>query len=102
MVELGDQEFLMAFDLLALGNVAYDASEHPPSGHRHFTDCELHWKNRTVLAPPRYLTSISDHLGLTRSQIIRQVAIVFTAVRFRHQHFDVEPDDFVRAIAKDP
>src|SRR5215813_814331 len=91
----------MALDLLALGNIAHDASEHPPPGHRHFTDCKLHWKNRTVLAPSRYLTSKSNHLGLTRSQIIAQVAVVFAAVRFRHQHFDIEADNFVRAIAKD-
>src|SRR6476620_11162229 len=91
----------MLLDLLALGNVTYDASEHPPPGHRHFSDCKLHWKNRTVLAPSGYLAATSDQLGLARFQIIADVVIVFTAVRFRHQHFDIAPDHFVRAIAKD-
>src|SRR5262249_51162295 len=89
-----------SFDLLALGNVAYHASEHPPPRQHHLTDRKLHWKNRTVLAPSRHLTSTSDHLGLTRSQVSTQVAIVLTAVRFPHQHLDIAPNDFFLAIAK--
>src|SRR5262245_1920573 len=91
----------MLLDLLTLGYVAYHASEHPLTGHRHFTDCKLHWKNRIVLALSRYFTSTSDHPGLTRAQVSTQVAIVFTAVRLRHQHFDIAPNNFFRAIAKD-
>src|SRR5262245_23466542 len=91
----------MPFGLLAFGYVAYHTSEHPPPGQHHLSDCKLHRKNRTVLALSRYLTSTSDHLGLTRFQVSTQVAIVFTAVRFRHQHLDIAPNDFFRAIAKD-
>src|SRR5215471_19998579 len=101
MVKLGDQQRLMLLDLLALGNVTYDASEHSPPGHHHFTDCKLHWKNRTVLAPSGYLAAMSDHLGLACSQIIADVVIVFAVVRFRHQHFDIAPNNLARAIAED-
>src|SRR5262245_213143 len=74
VVKFGDQPLLMpfdpfafGFDLLAFGNVAYHASEHPPPGQHHLTDRKLHRKNRTVLALSRYLTSWSDHIGLTRT-----------------------------------
>src|SRR5262245_9640642 len=91
----------MPFDLLALGYVANDASEHSPPGHHHLTDCELHGKKRTVLALSRHLTSPSDRLSLTRSQVSSQVAIMLTAVRFRHQHLDIAPHNLFWAIAKD-
>src|SRR5262245_6505227 len=89
------------FDLLAFGYVAYHASEHPPPGYNHLTDCKLDRKNRTVLALSRDFASASNHLGLTRSQVSSQVAIVLTAVRLWHQHLDIAPNDFFRAIAKD-
>src|SRR5262249_9384359 len=101
VVKFGDQQLLMPFGLLAFGYVAYHASEHPPPGQHHLTDCKLHRKNRTVLALSLYFASSSDHLGLTRSQVSPQVAIVLTAIRFRHQHLDIAPDQFLRAIAKD-
>src|SRR5215510_9930935 len=91
----------MLLDLLALCNIAYDASEHPPPAHDHFTDRKLHRKNRTVLASSGDLAVMSDHLGSARSQIIADIAIVLSVVRVRHQHFDIAPNNFIRTIAKD-
>src|SRR5215470_7457186 len=74
VVKFGDQQPLTPFDLLAFGYVTYHASEHPPPGYHHLTDCKLYWKNRTILALSGHLTSTPDHLGLTRFQVSAQVA----------------------------
>src|SRR5215467_3090714 len=77
VVQLCNQQRLMLFGPLALGDVAHNARVYLPPGHIHFTDCKLDWNNRAVLALSRQLTSTrSAHLGLASFQLVYAVPVV--------------------------
>src|SRR5215813_12861722 len=102
MVQLRDQQRLMLFGPLALGDVAHDAGVYLPPGHVDFTDCKLDRNSRAVLSPSRQLTSTwSDHLALATFQIVYTVPVVLWATQFWHQHFDIVAYDFFGAVAEE-
>src|SRR5690349_16749820 len=89
VVKFGDQDGLMLLGPFALGNVAYHSREHSPSAHRRLADGKLHRKDRAIFVLAGDLPSKPDDFGSTGCEVISQVRIVLTTVRFRHQHFDI-------------
>lgn len=86
-----------------VGHVSHGADELTFSAEPHFSHEQLDGKAGAVL-PPRLenASRCPDNLARSRPQIVVEIEVVGRAMRFRHEHRDVFPDDVLRRVAKGP
>src|SRR5262249_21914288 len=63
-------------------------------------DRQVQRKNAAILAAATYFAPNADDFLDTCGEVIGDIAIVLAAIGLRHQDFDVLPDQFDGAIAK--
>src|SRR5690606_4022846 len=86
---------------LAYGGVAGDAGEDPPAVDHGLGDRQVQRERRAVLASARDLSVVADGPPVPRPEVVLDVAVVLGAVRLRHQHAHVLPDELVGLVAED-
>ena len=102
MDQFGLQLLQTRLGLLALGEIADKAGEKVLRAGPHLADRQLHRKGRAILALPDHDAANADDAALAGLHVAGKIAVVLPAIRRRHQHLDVLPDDFSAPITKQP
>jgi hypothetical protein len=86
---------------LTLGDVPDEAREEPALADPNFTDRQLK-RERGAIAPlADYDATDSNDALFSSVAVTSEISIVLLAIRRRHKHFNVLPDDLILGIAKE-
>ena len=77
-----------------------DADEDDLRFQAPLADREIHRKRRAVLALPDHLPADADNALFAGPDMVIDIAVMFLAIRGRHQHFHVLAQHFAWCIAE--
>ena len=100
MNQLALQFLQSGLGMLAFGQVADEAGEEAPFGHRNFADGELHRKGRAVLTLADDDPTDADDPALAGAVIALQIAVMRRAIGLGHQHANILPHHFIGGPAE--
>src|SRR5439155_2309473 len=90
----------LALQLPAAGDVVQQPGKKAAVAYAQLADRQLQGKRAAVLPLPLHLPPDANDPGLAGPEIVLQILIVLAVVRLGHQHVDVSPDQFIRAVAE--